>query len=454
MPFLVEPSRGRNQLRIAAFALIALAAAGCSSDVTRFDSNPFRTSAAPAPAAGEVTGSVRTASAVPAGKVEARPLEASPLPAPGSPATVPSAGVAGGGRGMASYHPPQGHAPQAAPDVTGSVAAPRRAPQPTWKWDGGTPVTVGPGETVDTLAKRYGVPAGAILQANNISAAHALKPGQRLVIPRFAQPAAAPVPAAPATAPAVAAAPQPKTAGGVHVVAPGETLMKLSRLYGKSVSEIAKANKIPPHQQVKIGDRIIIPGARHVAAQPPAQSAPQPAPQVVAANQPKPGPAQPQAKQPEPQHSARVATPAAEQPVAETPVKAAEATGSMPTFRWPVRGRVIAGFGPKTNGQQNDGINLAVPEGTPVKAAEDGVVAYAGNELKGYGNLVLIRHGNGYVTAYAHASEVMVKRGEQIKRGQVIAKSGQTGNVGSPQLHFEIRKGATPVDPMQFLNGV
>jgi murein DD-endopeptidase MepM/ murein hydrolase activator NlpD len=122
-------------------------------------------------------------------------------------------------------------------------------------------------------------------------------------------------------------------------------------------------------------------------------------------------------------------------------------------FRWPVRGRVIAGFGPKSNGLQNDGINLAVPEGTPVKASEDGVVAYAGNELKGYGNLVLVRHSNGFVTAYAHASELMVKRGETVKRGQVIAKSGQTGSVTAPQLHFEIRKGATPVDPAQYLNG-
>ena len=109
-------------------------------------------------------------------------------------------------------------------------------------------------------------------------------------------------------------------------------------------------------------------------------------------------------------------------------------------------------FGPKPNGQQNDGINLAVPEGTPVKAAEDGVVAYAGNELKGYGNLVLVRHANGFVTAYAHASEIMVKRDEPVKRGQVIAKSGQTGNVTAPQLHFEIRKGSTPVDPMQYLD--
>ena len=150
-------------------------------------------------------------------------------------------------------------------------------------------------------------------------------------------------------------------------------------------------------------------------------------------------------------HSARLATPSA--PVAaDNPVKAAEPAGAMPSFRWPVRGRIIAAFGPKPNGLQNDGINLAVPEGTPVKAAEDGVVAYAGNELKGYGNLVLVRHANGFVTAYAHASEILVKRGETVKRGQVIAHSGQTGNVTSPQLHFEIRKGATPVDPSQYLD--
>ncbi len=118
-----------------------------------------------------------------------------------------------------------------------------------------------------------------------------------------------------------------------------------------------------------------------------------------------------------------------------------------------MRGRIIAGFGPKSNGQQNDGINLSVPEGTPIKAAEDGVVAYAGNELKGYGNLVLIRHPNGFVTAYAHASELLVKRGDTIKRGQTIAKAGQTGTVSSPQVHFEIRKGSSPVDPTQYLNG-
>ena len=118
-----------------------------------------------------------------------------------------------------------------------------------------------------------------------------------------------------------------------------------------------------------------------------------------------------------------------------------------------MRGRIIAGFGPKPNGQQNDGIDVAVPENTPIKAAEDGVVAYAGNELKGYGNLVLVKHPNGYVTAYAHAKELLVKRGDQIKRGEVIGKSGQSGNAEAPELHFEVRKGSAPVDPMQFLHG-
>ncbi|MBC7577103.1 MAG: M23 family metallopeptidase, partial [Tardiphaga sp.] len=159
--------------------------------------------------------------------------------------------------------------------------------------------------------------------------------------------------------------------------------------------------------------------------------------------------------EPAPREKARLAqaTTTPEEAVTEAPAKAADATGALPTFRWPVRGRVVTGYGAKTNGKSNDGINVAVPEGTPVKAAEDGVVAYSGNELKGYGNLVLVRHSNGYVTAYAHASELLVKRGETIKRGQVIAKSGQSGEVGSPQLHFEIRKGSSPVDPLQFLNG-
>ena len=137
---------------------------------------------------------------------------------------------------------------------------------------------------------------------------------------------------------------------------------------------------------------------------------------------------------------------------AKAPVTSAEAdaSGSNPEFRWPARGRIIQGF--KAGG--NDGIDISVPEGTSVRAAESGVVVYSGDGLKGYGNLVLIKHPNGYVTAYANNAELDVKRGEQVKRGQVIAKSGDTGNVNSPQLHFELRKGSTPVDPTSYLAGL
>jgi murein DD-endopeptidase MepM/ murein hydrolase activator NlpD len=133
----------------------------------------------------------------------------------------------------------------------------------------------------------------------------------------------------------------------------------------------------------------------------------------------------------------------------ETP--SAEAPNGAPAFRWPVRGRIISNFGARVNGSPNDGIDLALPEGTPVRAAEDGVVAYAGNELKGYGNLVLVRHANGFVSAYANASELLVKRNDQVHKGQVILKSGQTGSAATPLLHFEIRKNSAPVDPMQYL---
>ena len=148
---------------------------------------------------------------------------------------------------------------------------------------------------------------------------------------------------------------------------------------------------------------------------------------------------------------AQSAVPSAAAPQAPAaPQAAAEPDSDKPEFRWPARGRIIQGF----KAGANEGINIAVPEGTTVKAAEAGVVAYAGNELKGYGNLVLIRHTNGFVSAYANNGEISVKRGETVKRGQAIAKSGQTGNVSSPQLHFELRKGSTPVDPTDFLAGL
>ena len=441
MSRVAELHYSRRAPQVAALALISVAFAGCSADTqTRLSqsnfSNPFRS---------ETTASVpqqQAPQAAPYGRVERGPQYSSqPLPPPVSaPQSYPSypqqGGISGGGRGMSSYTPP------AAPIETTSSVAPRSVA--ATKPAGGTTIIVGTSDTLDGLAKRYNVSSAAILQANGYRGPRALQPGQQLIIPRATPQAAAPapVPAAPA---AVAAAP---SAPSTHVVNRGETLMSLSRRYNVPLSQLAKANKLTPTSQLAIGSKVVIPGGKPAVAavsQPAAEQ--KPANQVVAqAPQTKP------AALAEPQQKARLASATPEVPEA-APAKATETTSALPAFRWPARGRVIAGYGAKTNGKQNDGINVAVPEGTPIKAAEDGVVAYSGNELKDYGNLVLVRHSNGYVTAYAHASELMVKRGDTIKRGQTIAKSGQTGGVSSPQLHFEIRKGSSPVDPMQFLNG-
>ena len=120
-------------------------------------------------------------------------------------------------------------------------------------------------------------------------------------------------------------------------------------------------------------------------------------------------------------------------------------------FAWPVRGSVLVGYGPGANGTQNDGINIAAPLGTPVLAASDGVVAYAGNELRGFGNLILLKHADGWTTAYAHCESISVKRGDRVKRGQPIARVGATGAVVEPQLHFELRRGTRALDPQTYL---
>jgi len=120
---------------------------------------------------------------------------------------------------------------------------------------------------------------------------------------------------------------------------------------------------------------------------------------------------------------------------------------------WPVDGRIISTYGPTESGQHNDGINISVPAGTPVLAADAGVVIYQGNQVPGYGSLILIRHSNGYVTAYAHNSRIQVRQGQEVARGEQIARSGRSGRVSEPQLHFEVRRNSDPVNPAQFLAG-
>jgi len=446
MSRFVELLCSRRLPHVAALALISFGFAGCSADMsTRLSQNSFSNPFASQP---EATGSV------PAPAVERRELpqysrpqsqyQSQALPPPiAAPRSYPTAnsGVSGGGRGLASYTPP------AHPlETTGSVA-PRSVAATHRALPAGTTIIVGTADTLDSLAQHYNVTPAAILQANGYKGPRTLSPGQQLIIPSQAV-AAAPALSAPASksVAAVSAAPS------VHFVNRGDTLLSIAHHNHVPVAELAKANGLEPQAKLKIGSKLTVPGAKTAAVTPAGQ------PAAVAAGQPAasaPPATKMAAATGAPPQSARLAqaTTKVEEPSAEAPVKAAEATGALPTFRWPVRGKVITSYGAKTNGKANDGINLAVPEGTPVKAAEDGVVAYSGNELKGYGNLVLVRHSNGYVTAYAHASELLVKRGDPIKRGQIIAKSGQSGEVGSPQLHFEIRKGSSPVDPLQFLNG-
>jgi murein DD-endopeptidase MepM/ murein hydrolase activator NlpD len=443
----VELLCSRRFPHVAVLALMSIGFAGCSADMqTRLSQNSLSNPFASQP---EATGAVPPAAVERRGPPQySRPpsqYQSSALPPPiAAPHSYPAAstGISGGGRGLASYAPPT-HSPL---ETTGTVA-PRSVAATRGPGQGNTTIIVGTSDTLDTLSRRYNVSPTAILQANGYKGPRTLSPGQQLIIPRQTAVVAAPALAAPASK-AVAVAPT------VHVVNRGDTLLGIARRNHVPLSDLAKANSLEPSAKLKLGMKLTVPGPKTAAAAPAAQPAP-----VAVAAQPAAALAAPATKMAAvtggPPQSARLAqaTTTVEDTAAATPAKAADATGALPTFRWPVRGKVITSYGAKTNGKSNDGINLAVPEGTPVKAAEDGVVAYSGNELKGYGNLVLVRHSNGYVTAYAHASELLVKRGDPIKRGQIIAKSGQSGEVGSPQLHFEIRKGSSPVDPLQFLNG-
>jgi murein DD-endopeptidase MepM/ murein hydrolase activator NlpD len=464
MSRFVELLRSRGAPRFAVLTLMSVGFSGCSADMSTrlsqnysnpFASEPQATGSVPPPAVErrELPQYARPQTQYSQTQYQQQYQSQALPPAVAAPRSYPVAsnGVSGGGRGLSSYTPPPAH-PQL--ETTGTVA-PRSVAAAHPPAASGTTIIVGTSDTLDILAKRYNVSSAAILQANGYKGPRALSPGQQLIIPRQTAAVAAPALAsAPAVAPPASTVAAVAAAPSVHVVNRGDTLMSIAHRNHVPVAELARANNLDTSAKLSLGMKLTVPGAKSAAVMPAMQPVAAAPVQPVSA-----APATKMAAAAVPPQSARLAQATTnvteEKPVvAEAPaVKPGEATGALPTFRWPVRGKVITSYGAKTNGKSNDGINLAVPEGTPVKAAEDGVVAYSGNELKGYGNLVLVRHSNGYVTAYAHASELMVKRGDTIKRGQIIAKSGQSGEVGSPQLHFEIRKGSSPVDPLQFLNG-
>lgn len=315
-------------------------------------------------------------------------------------------------------------------------------------------VTVQKGDTLAAIARRYKVPLDALASMNGMSPHEMVGPGRRLVLP----------------------------VARTHKVLPNDTMFSLSRMYGTTVDRLAAENGIRPPYALKSGQVLKIPsGAKTAVAsaaparvQQPAKEPPQPVAASSAASNANASNASTAArmlKTPGPSPVTKafdslIGKLASDNAGAETvpkvslvsaataePVtRGAEMVGrsSRQGFIWPVKGQVISSYGPKTGGLYNDGINIAAPRGTPVKAASSGTVAYVG-EMRSYGNLVLIRHTNGMVTAYAHLNTVTVKSGMKVSQGQVIGAVGSTGTVMNAQLHFEVRRGKNTLDPKQYL---
>ncbi len=296
-------------------------------------------------------------------------------------------------------------------------------------------VRVGNGMTLYSIAKANGMTVQQLAEANGIAQPYTVSKGRILRIP------GATSAQMPQSADATVAT---KTTGSTYSVENGDTLYSLGRKFGVSPFTIASANGLGKEKPLSLGQKIKIPAGGNMAAL--KSKKPATDQETIDSGQDEQVADAAPATRP-----AALALPKAPAIAQDVPAIPTDATSAL-AMRWPVRGKVISEFGTKPSGLKNEGINISVPEGTSVRAAESGVVAYAGNELKGYGNLILIRHAGGYVTAYAHAKSLNVKRGDTVKRGDVIAVAGQTGAVQSPQLHFEVRKGAVALDPTKYLS--
>jgi murein DD-endopeptidase MepM/ murein hydrolase activator NlpD len=268
-------------------------------------------------------------------------------------------------------------------------------------------VTVQRGQTLSGIAHAFHVPMQVIAEANHLLPPYRIEVGRTLIIPQAGRPA---VPLTPAP---LAALPPPKSEE-VATSKPPEA-MSLERMV------------LPPAGNPSVA--AVVPPTPAVPTQSPVAEAPHPD-------------AKPTATPPAPAGTL--------EPPAATPAPPTPASDGG-TFLWPVRGHVLSGYGSGRDGTHNDGINIAAPRGAAIEAADGGIVAYAGNELRGYGNLILVKHPNGWISAYAHCDLMLVKRGDKVARGQTIARVGSTGSVAEPQLHFELRRGNHAVDPREFL---
>ena len=464
-------SKGRGAWRIVAATGVALCVSGCSSGMSRFDFPSFNLTDNNS---GEGNADLATTSSIPVppelvyspggsyqgqvARTTLPPPDYTPKPASYSPA------------------PPPDRSRIARATYSGGIAPHGESALRDDKPVAGLHIKVGKGDTLSVLSRRYGVPVETIMGANDLSDGR-LHIGQELVIP-----------GAKAQQQTAEAAP-PAPTGETYKVQKGDTPYSIAAKLGVSQKALMERNKLRANS-LQIGQVLAVPAktAQDVAANEPKEAKPASAtePQVhvvktttitapgaASSGQGSPGQGSSLAEEEDNQANPAKAknkpdqkTKPATGEAAASPEVTGEGSGRVATneqlptpdpmsgnsFRWPVRGRVISEFGARPDGGHNDGIDLAVPAGTSVLAAENGVVAYAGNELKGYGNLVLIRHANNWVSAYAHNEEILVKRGDKVRRGQVIAKAGATGAVSQPQVHFELRKGSRPVDPTKFMS--
>ena len=284
------------------------------------------------------------------------------------------------------------------------------------------------GDSVLQIARRHAVTSQSIIGINQLQPPYGLRVGQRLAIP----------------------------ARNWHTVAPGDTLYGLSRRYDSEMEGLARLNNLRRPYKLFVGQRLAIPSKTGDNLAPPAIATPTaPTTQVAAANTttaiPIPRPRPPnvaRARTPQPRIRPNVPN-RADGPVRAIGAPPPRAGGG---FAWPVKGKLLTNFGLLDGGRRNEGLNIAAPRGTPVRAAENGVVAYAGNEIRGFGKLILVKHAGDIITAYAHAEALLVRRGDIVTKGQVIARVGTSGGVAAPQLHFEIRQGAIAVDPTGLLS--
>ena len=289
------------------------------------------------------------------------------------------------------------------------------------------PTTVSSGEGVSQVAARTHVPLGALLAANGLGSSARLLPGQQLVLP----------------------------GGRVHSVRPGETGIAIARAYGVDWPRVIAANRLVPPYTLEIGDRLLLPSRIEVASMSVEDRATAfriDIDDLITGAEPA-APARGRAP------TARAAATrfvaeggrSGPAPASETASAMPPLAAPMPHFSWPLEGRVLSSFGAKPGGRFNDGVNLKTSAGTAVRAAADGIVAYAGDAVTGFGNLVLIKHADGWVSAYGHNEAVLVARGDRVRQGDVIARAGATGAVDEPQLHFELRRGRAAIDPVKVL---